>query len=77
VAGLVEEHRLSLFAQFEAVDVRVVPRNGQVWTGPGNGDYEVVDAQDFQIEVILNDDANCPAAPYFWNGIPVLFALET
>ena len=35
VADLVEEHRLSLLAEFEAVDVRVVPRNGQVWTGPG------------------------------------------
>ena len=73
VATLVANHRSSLLASFNAVEVVIVPRNGQVWTGPGNGEYRIVDAEDYQIELIIAAEVDCPDAPYFWNGIPVLF----
>jgi len=50
-----------------------IPRRGQVWAGPGDGDYTIEEADDYQIRVTQKPDAPCPAAPYSWNGIPVLF----
>ncbi len=66
----------ALTESFGAVDVRVIPRNGQVWDGPGDGVYTIENAPDYQIRVTLGPNSPCPSSPYSWNGIPVLFFRE-
>ncbi len=70
------ETKDDLIDTFEAIDARVIPRNGQVWDGPGNGTYTIQDVPDYQIRVTLGPDAPCPQAPQSWNGIPVVFFRE-
>lgn len=58
---------------FGAIATDVVPRSGQVWSGPKDGEYTIEEAADYMIGVTLETDAPCPAAPYSWEGIPVVF----
>jgi len=76
VDGLLADAVVVFVDAFGALDVRVIPRNGQVWDGPGRGVYTVEDAVDYQFKVTLGPDSPCPAAPYSWNGIPVVFFRE-
>jgi hypothetical protein len=55
------------------VAVTVIRRNGEVWDGPGNGDYTVEAVEDYQYEVLLGPDSPCPTVPSSWNGIPLLY----
>ena len=36
---------------------------------------EIVDVEDFQIQVFLDGVGSCPDAPVAWHGIPVVFTL--
>jgi len=73
VERVLAENKDDLIDTFGAIDAIVVPRNGQVWEGPGNGDYTIEDATDYQVMVTLGPDSVCPSGPYSWNGIPVVF----
>ncbi|MCP4306947.1 MAG: hypothetical protein GY788_19130, partial [bacterium] len=76
VDTILAETKDDLIDTFEAIDATVIPRNGQVWDGPGNGTYTIQDVPDYQIRVTLGPDAPCPQAPQSWNGIPVVFFRE-
>ncbi len=76
VDAVFAETKNDLIDTFDAIDARVIPRNGQVWDGPGNGTYTIEDVPDYQIRVTLGPDAPCPQAPQSWNGIPVVFFRE-
>jgi hypothetical protein len=54
-------------------DVRVIPRNGQVWSYDESGQVSVEHAADFEIEVQLRSAFDCPTMPWVWGGIPVRF----
>jgi hypothetical protein len=54
-------------------DVRVIPRNGQVWSYDASGQVLVEDAADFEIEVQLRSAFDCPTMPWVWGGIPLQF----
>jgi hypothetical protein len=73
VERILEGTRDDLIATFGATDIIMVPRNGQVWAGPGNGDYTIEDALDYQLRVTLGPESPCPQAPFLWEGIPVEF----
>ena len=72
VAQLLAESLPDLLLAYDAVDAKVVPRNGQVISGPA-GAATVKDATDSMIIVELSGDALCPTAPTFWNGVPLAF----
>jgi hypothetical protein len=55
------------------VAVTLIRRNGEVWAGPGNGDYTVETVEDYQYELLLGPDTPCPTAPTSWGGIPLLY----
>ncbi len=76
VDEVLAETKDDLIDTFEAIDAKVIPRNGQVWDGPGNGTYTIEDVPDYQIRVTLGPEAPCPQAPQSWNGIPVVFFRE-
>ncbi len=76
VDAVLAEGKDALIESLGAVDARVIPRNGQVWDGPGDGVYTIEDVPDYQVRVTLGPDAPCPSGPYSWNGIPVLFFRE-
>ena len=57
----------------DVVEVRVVPRNGEVWYRLDNGDHAVEKVEDYQFEFILAADGSCPTAPHMVDGIPVLY----
>lgn len=75
VARVLAETRDDLLQDFDAVDARVVARNGQVWSGPA-GAVTIKDVQDSMILVELSGDALCPTAPVFWSGVPLAFFRE-
>jgi hypothetical protein len=75
VRSVASELGLDLESRFSALYYRVVPRAGQVWTRDSNGDVDVIDVDDYQLELVLPDATNCPSAPYDWNGIPVVFTI--
>jgi hypothetical protein len=57
------------------VSMRVAPRNGDVWTRDTAGAVVTSRARDFWIVVQLESNADCPAAPEFWNGVPLEFVV--
>ena len=65
-----------LVDRFGAIATDVVPRGGQVWSGPTDGEYTIEEATGYMIRVTLGTDLPCPAAPYSWEGIPVVFFRE-
>ena len=72
VSRVLAETRTEWLEEYGGVDALVVPRNGQVLSGPA-GAVTVKYAQDSLILVEITGDALCPTAPTFWNGIPVAF----
>jgi hypothetical protein len=58
----------------DVVEVRVIPRNGEVWYRLDNGDVVVEQVEDYQFEFILSADGSCPPSPYSINGVPVLYS---
>lgn len=73
VEALLADAQSYYVGQSGVVAVTVVRRHGEVWDGPGNGDYTVEAAEDYQYEVLLSPDSPCPTAPESWNGIPLLY----
>jgi hypothetical protein len=55
------------------VDVRVEPRNGQVWSRDSAGQVVIESLNDYWIVVELRSSSDCPAAPSYWNGVPLQF----
>jgi hypothetical protein len=58
-----------------AGDVRIVPRNGDAWGRNADGIIFTVQVQDFMVEITLRDESECPSAPTFMNGVPVIYRL--
>ncbi|MBT8208265.1 MAG: hypothetical protein HKN07_03875 [Acidimicrobiia bacterium] len=73
VESLLADAKSALVGTSGIVALRVIPRNGEVWDGPGNGNYTVEAAEDYQYEVLLGPDGSCPNSPVLWNGIPLLY----
>ena len=66
--------RALLDSQFPGVtDVRVIPRNGQVWSYDAAGQVMVEQMRDFEIEVRLETATDCPGNPWAWGGVPLRF----
>ena len=59
-----------------AFAAKAVVRNGEVWDRDEGGGVIVEQVADYMVELILADDAPCPSAPLFWNGVPVAFVRE-
>lgn len=59
------------------VDVRAIPRNGEVWYRLNDGAYAVELAEDYQFEFVLSENAPCPTAPMSVDGVPVLHTRRT
>lgn len=76
VEAVLVNSEADLLATYSALEVVVVPRNGQVWTSAGSGLVSVVDAADYQILVTIPGDGLCPTAPESYDGIPVGFFRE-
>ncbi len=75
VQFLVTEYGDYFLDQSGVAAVNVTPRNGEVWAGPGDGDFTVVEVEDFMVEVLIEDEQHCPSTPSSWNGIPVAYNL--
>lgn len=75
VEDVVAQSRVELLEAYSGVDATVVARDGQVWSNRG-GVVTIADAADYQILVTITGDAQCPTAPEFWNGVPLLFYRE-
>lgn len=73
VEEIVRIDEAALIEAYGATEVLAIPRNGQVWDGPGNGVYTIVDVVDYQIRITLRVDAPCPLSPTSWNGVPMVF----
>ena len=73
VEEIVRMDEAALLKAYRATEVVAIPRNGQVWDGPGNGVYTIVDVEDYQIRITLRADAPCPQSPASWNGVPMVF----
>lgn len=74
VEGMLEDVRQRYVdASTGVIEVRAIPRNGEVWYRLDNGGYAVEMAHDYQFEFILTADASCPTAPRSVNGVPVLY----
>lgn len=58
-----------------AGDARVVPRNGEAWGRNEDGTVFTTQAQDYMVEITLRDVSECPDAPLFMNGVPVIYRL--
>jgi hypothetical protein len=70
--------RSLLDSQFPGItDVRVIPRNGQVWSYDTTGQVVVEQMRDFEIEVRLQAPAYCPGNPWSWGGVPLRFVSPT
>ena len=54
---------------------KVVPRNGEAWDRNPDGTVFTVDVEDFMIEVTVDDLSQCPDAPVFSNGVPLIFRI--
>ncbi len=61
------------YSEPKVVAVSVIRRNGEVWNGPGDGDYTVEKVDDYQYEILLAPDGRCPPSPRSFNGIPLLY----
>lgn len=55
---------------------RVIPRNGEVWERTPSGEIVVTQAEDFMIEVTLDDVSRCPGLPTSTNGIPIIYRIS-
>jgi hypothetical protein len=51
----------------------VVPRNGEVWSRTDDGTVVVERVDDFMILTTISDPSQCPDAPMFSGGIPVIY----
>lgn len=57
-------------------DFRVIPRNGWVWEGTGDGGYRVLQAEDFMLERTIEAD-KCPLVPVrMFGGVPVAYRID-
>jgi len=63
-----------LDSQFPGVtEVRVIPRNGEVWSYDAAGKVLIEQMADFEIEVRLESASDCPTGPWSWGGVPLRF----
>ncbi len=72
--AVVHTSTATLIERFGATDVRVEPRNGQVWMPPRESP-KVVEAADALIRLYLPSAARCPTEPQSFEGIPLSFAI--
>lgn len=73
VSAVLESERDELMWRWDAVDVRMIPRRGEVWTGPGDGDFEMVADDGHMIEIVVPDTTRCPGSPQRLGSTPLLF----
>jgi hypothetical protein len=73
VAEIVARDRDQILAATGAVEVRMVERRGEVWIRDNStGGYTIERVVDFQIEVLLDREADCLHSYLLWQGIPVV-----
>jgi hypothetical protein len=58
-----------------AGDARIVPRNGEAWGRNEDGTVFTAQAEDYMVEITLRNASECPDAPLFMNGVPVIYRL--
>lgn len=58
-------------------NVRLIPRNGEVWERTTDGRVVVTQVEDWMIEQTLDDPEQCPQVPQVMNGLPVLYRVAT
>lgn len=58
-----------------AGDARIVPRNGEAWGRNEDGTVFTALAEDYMVEITLRDASECPDAPIFMSGVPVIYRL--
>ncbi len=54
-------------------DTRIIPRNGEVWERTTDGTVRILQAEDFMVEVTIDDAGKCPGAPASVNGVPFIY----